>query len=312
MSRLERALAAYIGAVDAERLGAYGVHVQHGEQELEHRWRSDDRVDLYSVSKGVAALAVGIGVDQGVLTLDTTAGELLPALATGRGTAAVTVRQLLSMTSGIDFEWFSDQPPPRLDLAGEMLGRHVAGAPGETFQYSDASTYVALRMLRAATGEDVRDWLMPRLFEPLGIDNPQWLRCPLGHPIGGSGLLLRTSELGRIARLLRDGGRWQGSQLVSAEWIRAMHAADGSGTAWVPTGAADGTAFTHYGLAVWDGPGECWRLDGLYGQYVVVHQPSRTAVSITAHEERHDHRLAELVPEVLLPALRGMQPSATA
>jgi hypothetical protein len=59
-----------------------------------------------------------------------------------------------------------------------MLRRPSRGA-GTVFQYSDASTYVAMRMLGAYVG-DVRDWLVPRLFEPLGIANPQWHRSARG------------------------------------------------------------------------------------------------------------------------------------
>ncbi len=144
-----------------------------------------------------------------------------------------------------------------------------------------------MRMLAAAVG-DVRDWLLPRLFEPLGIDDPQWHRCPLGFIVGGSGLELRTGELARIGRLLRDRGAWDGRQLVSAEWIDRMHGS------WVGTGADPTTPFARYGLATWDGPGDAWRLDGRYGQYVLVDGSRDAVVTITAHEEERDHRLAEL------------------
>ncbi|WP_414171590.1 hypothetical protein [Clavibacter tessellarius] len=60
------------------------------------------------------------------------------------------------MTSGIDFAWFGDEPVPGPDLAQTMLGRP---SRGRVFQYSDASPYVAMRMLAAAVG-DVRDWLL--------------------------------------------------------------------------------------------------------------------------------------------------------
>jgi hypothetical protein len=51
--------------------------------------------------------------------------------------------------------------------------------------------------------------------------------------------------------------------------------------------------FERYGLAVWDGPGGCWRLDGLYGQYVIVDNQHDAVVTITAHEEHHDYLLAQ-------------------
>jgi len=289
MTSAHTALDRFVSGVDSERLGAYGVHVLIGDEAAQHRWRSDDRENLYSVSKGVCALAAGIAVDAGVLTLDTTVADALPGIELGAGVLEVTLEHLLTMRSGIDFAWFGADPVPWPDLAGEMLRRPTSG-PGRAFQYSDASVYVAMRMLGAAVG-DVRDWLVPRLFEPLGIRNPQWHRCPLGHIVGGSGLYLTTEELARVGRLLRDRGRWGDVPLVSGEWIDRMHAG------WRETGG--GAPFERYGIAAWDGPGDAWRLDGLYGQYVVVDQSRNAVVTITAHEESRDHRLAELAAEAL-------------
>ncbi len=273
-----------VATIDEENLNAYGVHVLIGDEEAQHRWRSDDRENVYSVSKGVSALAAGIAVDEGMLTLDMRVVETLPTLQLGHGVESVTLRHLLTMTSGIDFEWFGNQEAPWPDLAQEMLRRPTRG-PGAVFQYSDASTYVAMRMLGALVG-DVRDWLLPRLFDPLGIDNPQWHRCPRGWIIGGSGLELRTEELARIGRVLRDRGSWRGQQLVSGSWVDGMH------RDWVRTGG-DGESW-RYGIATWSGPGEGWRLDGLYGQYVYVAEEGDVVVTITAHEEKHDYRLVEI------------------
>lgn len=274
-----------VAEIDAERLGAYGIHVLVGEDEAGHRWRSDDRENLYSVSKGVSALAAGIAIDEGLLTLETPVLDHISVPAPGAGVEKVTLGHLLSMSSGIDFTWFGSQPVASPDLAVQMLSLPTRGA-GAVFQYSDASTYTAMRMLGAVVG-DVRDWLMPRLFEPLGIDNPQWHRCPLGWIIGGTGLELRTEELARIGRMLRDGG----GGLVSRGWVDRMH------SDWVPTGGAGDSA--NYGLAVWQGPGRTWRLDGLYGQYVIVDEQADAVVTITAHEEHRDHRLAQIAADAL-------------
>lgn len=168
------------------------MHVLVGDDAAQHRWRDDDRENIYSASKGVCALAIGIAVDEGILTLDSTVPELLPGMQLGAGVGAVSIRHLLTMTSGIDFAWFGHEPVVWPDLAQEMLGRPTRG-PGTVFQYSDASTYVAMRMLGAAVG-DMRDWLLPRLFDPLGIHTPQWDRCPLGWIVGGSGLVSEAGD----------------------------------------------------------------------------------------------------------------------
>ncbi|MGO4300998.1 serine hydrolase domain-containing protein [Leifsonia sp. RAF41] len=290
MTAADALLHRFVQSVDREGLGAYGVHALVGEDEAEHRWRSDDRENLYSVSKGVSALAAGIAVDEGILSLDTTVSEALPGLELGDGVDQVTLRHLLTMSSGIDFVWFGDQPVPGRDLAQEMLGRPTRG-PGAHFQYTDASTYVAMRMLGSAVG-DVRDWLLPRLFDPLAIDNPQWMRCPLGWIVAGTGLQLRTGELARIGRVLRDRGEWRGQRIVSADWIDGMHAD------WRDTG--EDPATDRYGVAVWEGPSGLWRFDGRYGQYVVVDDERGAVLTVTAHEEFRTARLLELAHEALL------------
>ncbi|MDL9977925.1 serine hydrolase domain-containing protein [Microbacterium sp. ASV49] len=276
-------------AIDAESLGAYGVHVLIGDDEAQQRWRSDDRVNVYSVSKGVSALAAGIAIDERILTLDTRVGEMLPDMELGDGVENVTLRHLLTMTSGIDFSWFGSDEAPWPDVAQEML-RHPTAGPGTRYQYTDASIYVAMRMVAAAVG-DVRDWLLPRLFDPLGIHNPQWHRCPRGFIVGGSGLELRTEELARIGRVLRDRGEWRGQRIVDAAWVDAMH------SDWVATGWGGDSAL--YGLAVWSGPGDGWRLDGFYGQYVYVDQARDAVVTITAHEDPDYDRLVQIAAEAL-------------
>lgn len=284
MTSAESVLGRFVAAVESEGLGVYGVHIRVGDETASHRWRSDDRENLYSVSKGVCAIATGMAIDEGLLTLDLTAGEVFSGMSFGAGVEQVTLRHLLTMTSGIDFRWFGHEPVPWPDLAAEMLSRPSLG---RRFQYSDVSTYVAMRMLAAVVG-DVRDWLIPRLFQPLEIDNPQWHRCPLGFIIGGTGLELRTEELARIGRLLLDRGKWNGRALVSPEWVDSMHAS------WVDTG--NPPPMDRYGIATWAGPGDAWRLEGRYGQFVVVHRNS--VVTITAHEESLEDRLSELAVEL--------------
>jgi CubicO group peptidase (beta-lactamase class C family) len=289
---LSSVLTSFVRAVERDQLGAYGVHVLVGSEEAEHRWRSDDRENIYSVSKGVCAVAVGLAIQEGLASLESGVGEMLSDIELGPGVEDVRLGHLLSMSSGIAFRWFAHEPVIWPDLAQEMLRRPTAG-PGTRFQYSDASTYVAMRMLGAVVG-DVRDWLMPRLFDRLDIDNPQWHRCPLGWIVAGSGLQLRTEELARVGRLLRDYGTWKGDRIISSDWVERMH------DPWITTGST--APYERYGLAVWDGPGECWRLEGRYGQYVIVDQHRDAVITITAHQESRDYLLAEHAER----ALRGV------
>jgi CubicO group peptidase (beta-lactamase class C family) len=273
--------------IDEEGLGAHGAHVLLGSDEAAHRWHDDVREDIHSVSKGVCVLAAGIAADEGLVSLDEPVATYLPRFERGEGVDEVTLRHLLTMTSGIDLPWSPTMLTDWPDLAQEFLRRP---SQGRVFQYSNASTYTAMRALGAVVG-DVRDWLVPRLFEPLGIHDPQWQRCPLGHVVAGGGLELRTDELARIGQLIRDRGAWGGRQLVSPGWIDAMH------DDWGVSGETPG--YDRYALAGWAGPGRAWRLHGAYGQFLIFDEERDAVVTITAHEESNGYRMAELAYEAL-------------
>jgi hypothetical protein len=139
--------------------------------------------------------------------------------------------------------------------------------------------------------------LVPRLFVPLGIRNPQWLRCPLGFSLGAIGHQLRTSEITRIAQLLLHEGTYGGHRLVPGDYITRM-TADAT-----HTGRAEPDNRT-YGLHVWlcarDG---AWRMDGIYGQFGIVLPEHHACVSVTAHCQVPTTRILDCVWEHIVPAL---------
>lgn len=298
MTRAEELRDALVETADATGFGAHGLHVRAGEHVAAHEWTAPVRRDIHSAAKGVCVLAAAIASDEGLIDLDAPLAELLPGtaladaeLGDGVGVGGVTLRRLLSMTSGVDLPWSETMMTDWPDLAREFLSRP---SRGPAFQYSNASTYTAMRVLATRTG-DVVDFLEPRLFHPLGIHDPAWERCPLGFIVAGGGLALTTEELARIGRLIRDRGRWEGRELVSPGWIDAMHGASGHG--WVSTGSGPG--YERYALAGWDGPGDAWRLHGAYGQLVIF--AADAVVTITAD----DHLGADALAASVATLVRG-------
>lgn len=74
-------------------------------------------------------------------------------------------------------------------------------------------------MVQARVGQTVKDYLLPRLFAPLGINNVDWETTPQGVTLGCAGLQISTEELSRFGQLLLQQGKWQGQQLIPAAWI---------------------------------------------------------------------------------------------
>lgn len=285
VNRAQRARDRIVDRVDATGFSAHGLHVRVGEDVAEHRWTADSREDVQSVAKGVCVLAAGIAADEGAVSLDEPVSTYLPGFEFGAGSDAVTLRRLLTMTSGIDLPWSETMMSDWPDLAREFLRRP---SRGRVFQYSNASTYTAMTALAAQVG-DVADFLAARLFEPLGIEDVEWERSPNGRIVAGGGLPLRTEELARIGLLIRDRGEWQGHSLIAAEWIDAMHAD------WVVAG--ESPAYDRYALAGWNGPGAAWRLHGAHGQLMIF--LGDAVVTITAEDHFGADTIAAFVVETL-------------
>ena len=74
-------------------------------------------------------------------------------------------------------------------------------------------------IVQKQTRQTVLDYLGPRLFEPLGVEDPIWGTSPQGITLGGYGLSVRTEDIARLGQLYLQKGKWNGSQLLPASWL---------------------------------------------------------------------------------------------
>lgn len=271
MTRAARIRDLIVEQVDATGFVAHGLHVRIGHDVAEYRWTEDVREEIHSVAKAVCVLAAGIAVDEGLVSLDAPVAEYVPDVVLGAGVEEVTLRHLLTMSSGIDLPYSETLMTDWPDLAREFLGRPTSG---RVFQYSNASSYTAMAVLASRTG-DIVDYLRPRLLDPLGLGDIAWERCPRGRVVAGSGIALRTEEMSRLGRLIRDRGEWEGERLVSAALVDGMH------SDWVASGQNPG--YERYALAGWDGPGPQWRLHGAHGQLILFAGDAVVTISADDH-----------------------------
>ena len=290
--------------ITERRLGVRAIHVhREGRREVSHRFVDDTIENLYSVSKTVTALAVGIAAQEGLLAVEDRVLDHLPAPSGGAGAGwdGVRIHHLLTMTSGSPITVFLDEQREHPDLTALILGTDLAREPGEAFEYSNGSIYLLSRIIHEHVGQSMRDWLMPRLFEPLGILNPQWFTDRCGITWGATGLNLKSGQIARIGRLLLDRGSWEGCELVPGTWVDRMHADD----TWVSTGDLVEPESARYGYGVWDCSIDgAWRADGAYGQMLLVLPEQRAMVALTSHlEGRPGADIIRAVWEELLPLL---------
>jgi len=297
---IESALARFRDIADERGLGLEGVYIDRaGLPPAELRWRADLRRDVYSVSKTFTSVAIGIAQAEGLLGIDDPVLVHLPHFAdtAAPGVEDMTIRHLLTMTAGNDYAWVDPDGDCVGDAARSFLAAPLVAAPGTRYRYAGTNSYVLGRIVHACSGQDLRDFLVPRLFTPLGIVNPQWHRCPLGFPIAAVGLFLRAREIGRLGRTLLDRGAWDGRQLVPTDYVELMR------TTRVATGRADPDNHT-YALHAWHcARDEAWRMDGIYGQFGIMLPAQDACISLTAHYEGPTTDILDAVWDELVPAL---------
>jgi hypothetical protein len=141
--------------------------------------------------------------------------------------------------------------------------------------------------------------LKPRLFEPLGIENPHWDASPQGITIGGYGLSIRTEDIARFGQLYLQKGKWQGKKLVPASWIEAATARQTSNGSNPRSDWDQG-----YGYQFWRCRHGGYRGDGAFGQYCIV-LPNLDAVIAITSGVRDMQAVLNLIWDKLLPAMKA-------
>jgi CubicO group peptidase (beta-lactamase class C family) len=185
--------------------------------------------DARSVSKSVISLLVGTFVGEGQnLNLDGSIASYFPELTLPLDDErrAITLRNLLTMSSGLD--WHEDSVPNdetrlfwKADLANFVLGRSLIAKPGRRFLYNSGGAALVAEILVKTGGKPLADLVRERLFDPMGIKEWEWARDIHGRPLAFTGLRLLPRDMLKLGRLMLDGGKWYGRQIVSRDWVEA-------------------------------------------------------------------------------------------
>lgn len=229
---------------------------------------------LFSLSKSFCSAAAGFAVQEGLLRWETKLIDVLPEKfpeAPSEWLQAITLHDLLIMGSGLKPE--SDNVDGE-DWAEAVLACGCDHAPGTHFHYNSHGTYLVSCMVQKVTGQTCRDYLVPRLFEPLGMMNedgtpPEWDCCPAGINVGGWGLWLSCAQIARFGQCLLQKGVWDGKQVLPPEWfaratVRQIDNSNGEN----PNPQHDWSL--GYGYQFWMCRGNRFRGDGMFAQLCVV------------------------------------------
>lgn len=186
---------------------------------------ANDLLAVNSATKSVCSMLVGQALQQGKIQgLGQTVAELLPEAARNAPDSpalGVTLQQILTGTTGLAYDWRTQTQPlfSSADPVAYVLALQGDGSAPGTWSYNDAAVSLLTPILeRAHGGMPLADVAKRDLFGPLGIERFAWRNDKSGHATAYMGLSLRTLDLAKLAWTMADGGRWNGAQVVPADW----------------------------------------------------------------------------------------------
>ena len=298
-------LQAFIDRVQAEELNVFGIAVQqHGEIVATHRFAPDEPHVLHSLSKSYLVMGVGMLVDEGKLSIHDKVIDFfpdkLPEVVSER-LAAMEVYHLLTMTCGHKEPFMMGTARPHIpggDWVRFFLANDPEVMPGTRFLYESGCTYMLSAIITKITGQTALDFLMPRLFEPMGItERPYWVHCPMGITEGCAGLYLRTEQILPFGEMILHEGVYNGQRLVSAEWIKAAttRQVDSSldrGRDW----------YNGYGYQFWISHNGTPRGSGADGQFLIVMAEQDAVITVNSQEPRQQ-AILDCIWDLVAPQL---------
>ena len=182
-------------------------------------------MELFSSTKSVVSLVTGIAYDQGKIDLDAPIGRYLPK---GLGDAAhrrITVRHLLTETSGLDQAILSEFATILLDpdVSQQAMALPITHKPGTHFAYSQRTPDLLAYVVQRAVGQDFQAYAQKMLFDPIGIPRSSyvWLRDRKGNTYGYANLFMPTKQFAKLGLLAQNDGKWGRKRVVSSRYLTA-------------------------------------------------------------------------------------------
>ncbi len=247
--------------------------------------RPEDLRISWSVAKSFLSALFGVLEAEGAFaSLDDPVEKYAPLLK-GSAYEGVTIRDVLTMSSGVAFnedylDFNSDiNKMGRVLALGGSMDEFAANLklreaePGSRWHYVSVDTHVLGMVIRGATGKDIPELLETRILAPMGFEEaPYYVTDGLGVSFVLGGLNVMTRDYARFGQMIAQGGLWQGKQVVPADWVKAStspQAKDGSAYGfqwWIPPDASPGEVMAQ----------------GIYGQYIYINPSLNVVIAVNA------------------------------
>ena len=257
--------------------------------------RRDEKFESYSMAKSVTAMMFGRAMQLGLIDPEDPVGSLVPEADRPHGW--ITMRDLLTMTSGLHWNGFRDYNIFTMpDRVRDALTLEMVRPRGTYFEYAQSAVALLAEAIGRSAGMDAGKLVQDELMTPLGIKAGtwHWVRDRAGHIMGFYGVNMRADDFARLGELMRRDGVWRRRRLLARSFMR---------DAIAPT-STNGC----YGWLIWlnaakpcvgpriterpvndarefpDLPADLYHFSGLFGQLVAVF-PSQDLVVVRTGQD---------------------------
>jgi CubicO group peptidase (beta-lactamase class C family) len=282
-------------------------------------WNRNRPHNTHSATKSIISTLMGLAIDDGfVPDEEERVFDYFPDYAEYAvgGKEAITVRDMLTMTSGLEWpEWttpvggglspieeFNNSPDP----IGYVLSRPLVNPPGTVFNYNGGTVNVLCQLVSRAAGTRVEEFAGEHLFWPMGITNFRFPTHFTGLTVCHGDIYITPRDLAKFGQLYLDGGVWNGVRILSEEWIRKsvsplisvrnfnLYWASDYGYLWWLNGyTVDGKTYSTYKAIGWG------------GQEVWVVPEEEMVVIFTGANYTTNPPTDEIMTRFVFPALEG-------
>lgn len=298
-----------IESVEAQNLHVLSIVVRKDGQVIaEHHFQEPKPTLLWSVSKNFTSMAIGIAEAEGYLSVEDLVLEYFPEMKEDAKPflRQLKIHHLLSMTTGHEncpMEKEIRVNGPFDDITGLFFSQPLVYEPGTHFTYNNAASYILSKIISITTGLNLNTFLQTRLYEPLGIEQPKWEADVHNISFGCNGLYLTAMDVSKVGQLLLNQGLWNGRQLIPKSYIEKATTPQVA-TSTFDTYFATSDHKQGYGYQIWmNSVPNSYRMDGLFGQYVVILPDQNAVVTYISNERVNMTGILELTWKTLLNQL---------
>ncbi len=184
----------------------------------------------FSMAKSVISMLVGVAIGEGkIKSVDQHVGDFLPEF-TSNGKEKLTIRHLLTMSSGLDWvEGYSSPLSPTTqayygsDLKGQILSLGMKETPGKIYRYQSCDTQILAFVLEKATGKKVADYADEKIWNPIGAEtDAEWSTDKKdGDEKAYCCFFSNARDFARLGKLYLNKGAWNGQQIIPADYVEA-------------------------------------------------------------------------------------------